>query len=226
MLSCQALRCGRRRMPWTCRCTASPEDGEQTSSKLDTGAALSPLATSAFPCLVLRVPRDQSDRPYDVTGNRPNIEGRSRETTTETSNSEARESHRSIYPPAARHESKLSRGSDARRRRSRGHAFLSQSAPTDCAGPPRRARHDLLLLPQAIQRDAGRGWGARAHHTALPRLFARQQNVNANSSTLPYARACPCAPQGHRPAAVAMHGEAARRRRGIAHCFEERRGPN
>ena len=89
-------------MPWTCRCTASPEDGEQTSSKLDTGAALSPLATSAFPCLVLRVPRDQSDRPYDVTGNRPNIEGRSREKTTETSTSEARESHRSIFPPGKR----------------------------------------------------------------------------------------------------------------------------
>ena len=99
MLSCQALRCGRRRMPWTCRCTASPEDGEQTSSKLDTGAALSPLATSAFPCLVLRVPRDQSDRPYDATIKRPNIQGRSRE--TKTSNSEARESHRSIYPPGS-----------------------------------------------------------------------------------------------------------------------------
>ena len=97
MLSCQALRCGRRRMPWTCRCTASPEDGEQTSSKLDTGAALSPLATSAFPCLVLRVPRDQSDRPYDATIKRPNIQGRSRE--TKTSNSEARESHRSFSPP-------------------------------------------------------------------------------------------------------------------------------
>ena len=58
MLSCQALSCGRRRMPWTCRCTASPEDGDKTSSKLDTGAAFFPLATSAFPCLVLRVPRD------------------------------------------------------------------------------------------------------------------------------------------------------------------------
>ena len=84
-------------MPWTCRCTASPEDGEQTSSKLDTGAALSQIATSAFPCLVLRVPRDPSDRPYDVTIKRPNIQGRSRE--TKTSNSEARESHRSFSPP-------------------------------------------------------------------------------------------------------------------------------
>ena len=101
MLSCQALSCGRRRMPWTCRCTASPEDGDKTSSKLDTGAAFFPLATSAFPCLVLRVPRVQSDRPYDVTGNRPNIEGRSRETTPETSNSETRECHRSIFPPAS-----------------------------------------------------------------------------------------------------------------------------